>query len=112
VAARRDASCHRSRYRTGPRRVRSTRPSGEPVRIYCDEQRGAFAYIDGELPDGEVLPLMRLRYAGSASTRGFALHLASTNKYEDSILPTGSFTGTPEDALDCACRLYLAADSF
>lgn len=74
--------------------------------------RGAFAYIDGELPDGEVLPLMRLRYAGSASTQGFALHLASTNKYEDSILPTGSFTGTPEEALDCACRLYLAADSF
>src|SRR5664279_3710716 len=39
--------------------------------------RGQFAYLDGQLPDGEVLPLYRLRYGGSASTWGFALYLAS-----------------------------------
>lgn len=74
--------------------------------------RGAFAYIDGELPDGDVLPLMRLRYFGTPVAWGFALHLASTGKYEDSILPTGSFTGTPRETLDCACDLYLAGPDF
>ena len=29
--------------------------------------RGRFAYVDGELHTGEVLPLCRLRYSGSAS---------------------------------------------
>ncbi|MGH3900230.1 MAG: hypothetical protein ACRDTA_18705 [Pseudonocardiaceae bacterium] len=32
--------------------------------------RGPFAYIDGQLPDGEILPLMRLRYGGSAVRYG------------------------------------------
>jgi len=53
------------------------------------------------------LHLMRLRYGGSASIWGFTLYLASTDKYEDTILPTGSFADAPEDALDCACSLYL-----
>ncbi|MEU3480855.1 hypothetical protein ACI2LO_31035 [Streptomyces sp. NPDC033754] len=70
--------------------------------------RGQFAYVDGELADGHTIKLMRLRYGGSASTWGFALYLASSDKYEDTILPTGSFAGSPEDALDCACSLYLA----
>ncbi|MFE0374186.1 hypothetical protein ACFW1M_01115 [Streptomyces inhibens] len=43
--------------------------------------------------DGEQ---MRLRYGGSASTRGFALYLASTDEYPDAILPTSGFAGTPE----------------
>lgn len=68
---------------------------------------GPFAYIDGQLPDGEVLPLMRLRYGGSAARWGFAIYLASNNGYEDSILPTGTSAGSPQDALDCACNLYL-----
>jgi hypothetical protein len=71
--------------------------------------RGQFAYVDGELANGESIKLMRLRYGGSAGIWGFALYLASTGKYEDTILPTGAFAGTPEDALDCACGLYLAA---
>jgi hypothetical protein len=70
--------------------------------------RGAFAYIEGQLPDGESIPLMRLRYAGSATHWGFALYLASKDGYEDTLLPTGTFTGTPEEALDCACDLYLS----
>lgn len=71
--------------------------------------RGQFAYIDGELANGEVWPLMRLRYNGSASQWGFALHLASTGKYEDQILPSGLPVGSPEEALDCAASLYLTA---
>jgi hypothetical protein len=39
--------------------------------------RGRFAYVDGELPDGEVLSLCRLRYGGSASLWGFAVYLAT-----------------------------------
>lgn len=70
--------------------------------------RGAFAYVSGELTDSEVLPLCRLRYGGSAARWGFAVYLASRDGYEDSVLPTGGFAGAPEDALDCACELYLS----
>lgn len=69
--------------------------------------RGAFAYIDARLPDGEVLPLCRLRYGGSATRWGFAVYRASHGDYQDSLLPNGSLAGTPEEALDCACELYL-----
>ena len=74
--------------------------------------RAAFAWIDAELPNGEIVPLIRLRYLGSTDDWGFGLYLASSGKYEDQILPTGSFTGTPEEALDCACELYLTAPDF
>ncbi len=70
--------------------------------------RSNFAYIAITLDDNTAMPLMRLRYGGSANRWGFAIHLASTGKYEDSILPSGAFAGTPEEALDCACGLYLA----
>jgi hypothetical protein len=70
--------------------------------------RGRFAYVDGELEGGEVLALCRLRYAGSASLWGFAIYLASKDGYEDSFLPSGRPSGTPQEALDCACGLYLA----
>jgi hypothetical protein len=70
--------------------------------------RGRFAYVDGALDGGEALPLCRLRYAGSASLWGFAIYLASTDSYQDSLLPSGLPVGTPEEALDCACGLYLA----
>jgi hypothetical protein len=73
--------------------------------------RGGFAYISGVTADGEVLPLCRLRYAGSASEWGFAIYLASKDGYEDSVLPNGMFAGAPEDALDCACGLYLNVPS-
>lgn len=67
--------------------------------------RGNFAYVDGIFPDGYRQPLCRLRYGGSASLWGFAIYLASKDGYEDSVLPDGSFAGTPEAALDCACLL-------
>jgi hypothetical protein len=69
--------------------------------------RGSFAYIDGRLPDDEILPLFRLRYGGSASRWGFALYRASHDDYEDTFLPSGDTAGSPEEALDCACGLYL-----
>jgi len=74
--------------------------------------RAAFARIEAELKDGELLPLIRLRYLGSAEDWGFGLYLASSGKYEDQILPTGSFTGTPEQALDRAGELYLDGPDF
>jgi hypothetical protein len=69
--------------------------------------RGGFAYVTGELADGTVLPLCRLRYGGYANRWGFAIYLASKDGYEDSILPSGYPVGTAEEALDCACGLYL-----
>ena len=69
--------------------------------------RGAFAYIDGRLPDGATLRLCRLRYRGSAHHWGFALYRASHDDYQDNYLPSGHTAGTAEEALDCACGLYL-----
>jgi len=69
--------------------------------------RGKFAYVTGHLPSGQHLPLCRLRYAGYASTWGFAIYRASHDDYQDSYLPSGQPSGTPEEALDCACGLYL-----
>ena len=74
--------------------------------------RGGFAYISAQLPDDDnPLPLCRLRYLGSASTWGFAIYLASSDRYEDTLLHTGTPAGTPEEALDCACGLYLGDPS-
>ncbi len=69
--------------------------------------RGSFAYVAGSTEDEPSLPLFRLRHLGSPDNWGFAIYLASKDGYEDSALPTGSFTGAPEEALDCACGLYL-----
>ena len=85
----------------GRRQERWPRLRGLAVRYRAD-----FAYITGTDDDGP-LPLFRLRYTGSPDRWGFACYLASKDGYEDSILPSGSFTGTPEEALDCACGLYL-----
>ena len=73
--------------------------------------RGRFAYVDGELETGQVLALCRLRYVASATVWGFAIWLASEDGYEASILPSGRPSGTPQEALDCACGLYLADPS-
>ena len=69
--------------------------------------RANFAYVDGRYGDGTVIKLCRLRYGGSAHTWGFALYRASHDDYEDSYLPIGMTAGSAEDALDCACGLYL-----
>jgi hypothetical protein len=69
--------------------------------------RGSFAYLTGSTSEDGPLPLCRLRYLDSPDEWGFAVYLASRDGYEDAVLPNGSFTGTPEQALDCACALYL-----
>jgi len=66
-----------------------------------------FAYIDAVLDDGDELQLCRLRDTGHPEMWGFALFTYSNERYEDNILPTGLPFGTPEQALDCACGLYL-----
>ena len=67
--------------------------------------RANFAYADAHLPNGEVLPLLRLRYGGSATYWGVALYRPSTGKYEDQPW----FTGTPVEALDFAAGVLLIA---
>lgn len=69
--------------------------------------RGTFAYLDAHLRGSEVVPLRRLRYGGFAHRWEFAIYLASRDAYQDSILPNGHTAGSPEEALDCACGLYL-----
>jgi len=85
-------------------RARERWPQLREVRM---RYRAGLAYVDGVLPDGQVIPLCRLRYTGYATTWGFALYRASHDDYEDNYLPSGSPTGTAEEALDCACGLYL-----
>ena len=69
---------------------------------------GSFAYITGVLRDGKQIPLFRLRYGGSAHSFGFAIYSHASERYEDAVLLTGLPTGTPQEALDTACTLYLA----
>ena len=49
------------------------------------------------------------RWWATAATpaSGVALYLASSGSYENQILPSGFPSGSPEEALDCACGLYL-----
>jgi hypothetical protein len=69
---------------------------------------GSFAYIVGILPGGEQIPLLRLRYGGSAHSFGVAIYSAARDRYEDALLLTGQPTGTPQEALDTACTVHLA----
>lgn len=69
--------------------------------------RGSFAYIDALLTDGQTIKLCRLHYVGYANSWGFAIWRASHGDYQDSWLPSGTPSGTPTQALDTACGLYL-----
>jgi len=71
--------------------------------------RGSFAYITGVLPGGEQIPLFRLRYGGSAHSFGFAIYSPARDRYEDAVLLTGLPIGSPQEALDTACTVHLAA---
>jgi hypothetical protein len=70
---------------------------------------GSFAYITGVLPGGEQIPLFRLRYGGSAHSFGFAIYSPARDRYDDAVLLTGLPIGSPQQALDTACTLHLAA---
>jgi len=65
--------------------------------------RAQYAYVEGELTAGERLPLMRLRYGGSAHRWGTAIYTASTNSYEDQIW----FSGSTEQAFDLVCGIHV-----
>ena len=85
-------------------RARQRWPQLADVRV---RHHGHLSYVDAVLPDATIVKLCRLRYLNSAHDWGFAIYRASHQDYEDSILHTGAFAGTPEDALDCAAGLYL-----
>ena len=69
---------------------------------------GSFAYITAVLPDGEQIPLFRLRYGGSAHSFGFAIYSPAHDRHEDALLLTGLPIGSPQEALDTACTVHLA----
>ena len=101
---------------TGRRKARSscgcwTTPSSNwpQLKKVQASYRGAFAYITGVLPGGEQIPLFRLRYGGSAHSFGFAIYSAARGRYQDAVLLTGLPIGTPQEALDTACTIHLAA---
>jgi hypothetical protein len=79
-------------------------PQLKDVQVTC---RAGFAYAAGILPGGEKIPLLRLRYGGSAHSFGFAIYSAARDRYEDALLLTGLPTGTPQEALDTACTVHL-----
>ena len=70
---------------------------------------GSFAYITGVLPGSEQIPLFRLRYGGSARSFGFAIYSPARDRYQDAILLTGRPARSPQQALDTACTLHIAA---
>jgi hypothetical protein len=73
--------------------------------------RGGYGYVSAYLSEDDAIPVCRLRYLGSDTDWGFALYLASSDNYQDTLLPDGSPIGTPAQALDCALGLYLADPS-
>lgn len=70
--------------------------------------RGSYGHLVGHLPDDD-LPLARIEYLGDPQQWGFALYQASTENYQETVLPSGQRTGTPNEALDCAAAVHLAA---
>jgi hypothetical protein len=80
-------------------------PQLKEVQVTC---RAGFAYAAGVLPGGEKIPLLRLRYGGSAHSFGFAIYSAARDRCEDALLLTGLPAGTPQEALDTACTVHLA----
>ncbi len=69
--------------------------------------RGSFAYVNGITSHDDSLSLLPALPPRLTRPLGLRVYLASKDGYEDSVLPHGSFTGSPEEALDCACGLYL-----
>jgi len=66
---------------------------------------GQFAYVAAELTDGDRLPLMRLRYGGSAHRWGSAIYVAGKDSYEDQIW----FSGAIEEVFDLVCDLHVTS---
>jgi hypothetical protein len=69
--------------------------------------RGSYGYVRAWTTQTDYIQLCRIQYLGDPDDYAFALYQASTETYAESRLPTGAFTGTPREALDCALGLYL-----
>ena len=68
--------------------------------------RGAFCYIDVYLDPGVPTHLCRIRYCGSEDRWSFAFYTYAHDKYEPSLLMTGSRQGTPEEAFETSTLFY------
>lgn len=93
--------------------------------------RGEFCYLDAytepePLPDDWPPPgfsetreehiermrntpfhLFRLKYLGNMEEWGLSFYSYAQNKYEESVLPNGSFYASPEEALETAAEFHL-----
>lgn len=81
--------------------------------------RGAYAYVDALPLDRErhseaglgeeptPLRLCRLGYLGDDKRWQYAFFKYSDMKYELSLVASGSFEATPEEAFDCSAGVYL-----
>lgn len=67
--------------------------------------RGRCAYVEA-VRSTTTIKLFRLGYLGETDEWEFGFYQYSTERYEPSFLPSGSFTGSPEECLECA-GLYL-----
>lgn len=112
------------------RQVAETEFAGRYTRLDI-RFRGQFCYIDAytepEPPSADWPPpdwpetreqylerqrntpthLCRLRYFGADDRWGFGFYAYSSNRYELSMLPSGEFLGTAEEAFRVAAGLYL-----
>jgi hypothetical protein len=78
---------------------------GEPLVRY----RGPYCYVAALLPGHrEPMPILRLRWQGSADDWAIAIYKASTGQYSENELPRalGGATGTPERGIDETFILY------
>ncbi len=60
------------------------------------------------IEEGEVpLQLCRLGYVASIDQWAYSFFKYSDGRYEPSVVASGSFLATPEQAFDCAAGVYL-----
>ncbi len=87
--------------------------------------RGAYAYVDAIPAKRQHLPgtsraeratvdaipvrLCRLGYLGNRDRWAYAFFKYSDETYEPSVVASGSFVATPEEAFDCSASVYLGA---
>jgi hypothetical protein len=71
---------------------------------------GSYGYLTGHFDDNpgdDGFPLARIQYLGDPDAWAFAIYQASSDSYQDSVLLNGQHTGTPSQALDCACTIHI-----
>ena len=71
--------------------------------------RGQYCYVAALLPGHrEPMPILRLRYQGSADQWAIGIYKASTGQYSENELPAsfGGATGTPEQGIYETFILY------